>query len=82
MVPQNKDCIIQPVQTILHSRLGGPEGLKGLRVGEKRRGREQLSISTLGQKLKTLIAWFGLKPKIKGNKGGSNATSIGPFQLQ
>ena len=27
MVPQNKDCIIQSVQTILHSRLGAPEGL-------------------------------------------------------
>lgn len=63
VVPQNKDRIIQPVQTILHSRLGGPEGLKGLRVAEKRRGKEQLSISTLGQKLKTLIAWFGLKNK-------------------
>lgn len=25
VVPQNKDCIIQSIQAILHSRLGGPE---------------------------------------------------------
>lgn len=32
---------------------------------ESRRGTEQLSISTLGQKLKTLIAWCGLETKKK-----------------
>lgn len=37
MVPQNKDCIIQSVQTILHSRLGGPQGLKSEELGRGRR---------------------------------------------
>lgn len=40
MVPQNKDCIIQSVQTILHSRLGGPEGLNSEGLG-KGRGEEK-----------------------------------------
>lgn len=43
MVPQNKDCIIQSVQTILHPRLGAPEGLwsEGLwsRRREEKKGR-------------------------------------------
>ncbi len=90
MVPQNKDCIIQSVQTILHSRLGGPEGLKSEELGrgeERKRGTEQLSISTLGQKLKTLIVWCGLKKKQKTSQtqdkeDNSNARSTKPFQLE
>lgn len=69
MVPQNEDCIIQSVQAILHSRLGEPEGLRNEGLGGegdgKRRRTEQLSLSILGQKLKTLIAWCGLKKKKK-----------------
>lgn len=41
MVPQNEDCIIQSVQTILHSRLGGPEGLKSEGLGERERREEE-----------------------------------------
>lgn len=41
MVPQNKDCIIQSVKTILHSRLGGPEGLRSGGLGRGRREEEK-----------------------------------------
>lgn len=37
----------------------------GVRGEERRRRTEQLSLSTLGQKLKTLIAWCGLEKKQK-----------------
>lgn len=37
VVPQNKDCIIQSVQAILHSRLGGPKGLRNEGLGRERR---------------------------------------------
>lgn len=56
------------------------------REEEKKRRREQLSISTLGQKLKTLIVWCGLEKKKKTSetldKGNLNARSIDPFQLE
>lgn len=73
MVPQYKDCIIQSVQTIFHSRLKGKGGLWKERFRkteeEKEKRAEQLSISILGAKLKTLIVWSGLgvgmKKKIK-----------------
>lgn len=35
MVPQNEDCIIQPVQTILHSGLEGPQGLESEGLGRE-----------------------------------------------
>lgn len=65
----------------------GDWGVKGWGESGKRRRTEQLSLSILGLKLKTLIAWCGLKKQkntleTNDNKGSSNAISRQPFQLE
>lgn len=47
MVPQDEDCIIQPVQTILHSGLEGPQGLESEGLGKEREKRGEEGQSSL-----------------------------------
>lgn len=42
MVPQDEDCVIQSVQAVLHSGLGGPEGLEREGRGRGEAGQRSL----------------------------------------